>query len=147
LLYFISSSSSPHHSSLLDKGLSYCSTSRSIFGYSHPAPSSRPAQIVTPPSLRAFYTKFIETRSPLQNSFIPTVVGSTADIASALPLQRANMVCYDADFSSLPDHLVSDSIPQRNPEYSSFHRSLSDLELVDQPCRECSRLGSVFDDQ
>jgi hypothetical protein len=46
-------------------------------------------------------------------------------------------MCYVGDFSSLPDHLVSDSIPQRNPDHSYFHNSLSDLELVDQPCREC----------
>jgi hypothetical protein len=36
-------------------------------------------------------------QSPLQNSFTPTVVGSTADIASPLPLQRANTVCYVGD--------------------------------------------------
>jgi hypothetical protein len=32
--------------------------------------------------LRASYTTFTETRSPLQNSFTPAVVGSTADMAS-----------------------------------------------------------------
>jgi hypothetical protein len=36
---------------------------------------------------------------------------------SPLPLQRANTVCYVGDFSSLPDHLVSDSISQRNSEH------------------------------
>jgi hypothetical protein len=41
-----------HHHHLLDTGLSNFSPSRSIFGYSHPAP----ANIVTPPSLRASYT-------------------------------------------------------------------------------------------
>jgi hypothetical protein len=60
-------------------------------------------------------------------------------MTSPLPLQHANMVCYVGDFSSLPDHLVPDSIPQRNPEHTSFHTSLSDLKLVDQPCRECPR--------
>jgi hypothetical protein len=44
----------------------------------------------------------------------------------------------------LPDHLVSDLIPQRNPEHSSFHSSLSDLELVEQPCRERPSLGSDY---
>jgi hypothetical protein len=102
--------SSAHCSPLLDY-----SPSRSIFGYSHPAPASRPAQIFTPPSLKASYTTFTETRSPLQNSFTPSVVGSAADMASPLPLQHANTVCYDGDFSSLPNHLVSDSILQRNP--------------------------------
>jgi hypothetical protein len=43
---------------------------------------------------------------------------STAVIASPLPLQRANTVCYVGNSSSLSDHLVSDSIPQRNPEHS-----------------------------
>jgi hypothetical protein len=38
---------------MLDIGLSNFLPSRSIFGYSHPAPASRPAQIVTPPGLRA----------------------------------------------------------------------------------------------
>jgi hypothetical protein len=120
---------------------------RSIFGYSHPAPDSRPVQIVTPPGLRASYTKFTETRSPIQNSFTPVVNGSTADITSLLPLQHGNTVCYVGDFSSLPDHLLSDSIPQRNPEHSSFHISLTELKLVDQPCRECPRLGTVCHDR
>jgi hypothetical protein len=40
------------------------------------------------------------------------VIGSTADMASPLPLQHANTVCYIGDYSSLPDDLVSDSIPQ-----------------------------------
>jgi hypothetical protein len=87
------------------------------------------AQIVTPPGLRTSHTTFTETLSPLQSLF-PTVVGSTADMASPLPLQHANTVCYVGDFSTLPDNLVSDTIPQRNPEHSSFHTSLSDLELV-----------------
>jgi hypothetical protein len=51
-------------------------------------------------------------------------------MASPLLLQHANTVCYVGDFISLPDYLNSDSIPQRNPEHSSFHSSLSDLELV-----------------
>jgi hypothetical protein len=42
-----SSSSSVYHSPLLDIGLSNISPSRLIFGYSHPAPASRLAQIVT----------------------------------------------------------------------------------------------------
>jgi hypothetical protein len=46
--------SSAHYSPLLDIGLSNFSPSRSIFGYSHLAPARRPAQIVTPPSLRVF---------------------------------------------------------------------------------------------
>jgi hypothetical protein len=41
------------------------SPSRSIFDYSHSAPVSRPAQIVTPPGLRESYTTFTETRSPI----------------------------------------------------------------------------------
>jgi hypothetical protein len=92
-------SSSAHYSPLLDKGHSNFSPSRSIFGY------SCPAQIVTPPGLRASYTTFTETRSPLQNSFTPAVVGSTADIASPLPLQHANTVCYVGGFSFLSDCL------------------------------------------
>jgi hypothetical protein len=97
---FLEKTSSAHHSPLLDIDLSNCSPSRSIFGYSHSAPSSRPAQIVsTPPGSRASYTTFTETRSPLQNSFTPTVVGSTADMASPLPLQSANTVCYVGDIA------------------------------------------------
>jgi hypothetical protein len=122
-LLIISSSSSAHRSTLLDIDLSTCSPSRSIFGYSHPAPVSRPAQIV---HLTMSYTTFTETRSPLQNTLTPTVVGSTADKARPLP-HDANTVCYIGDFSSLPDHLVSDSIPQRNIKHSSFHSSPCDL--------------------
>jgi hypothetical protein len=52
----------PTNSPMLDIGLSNFSPSRPILGYSHPAPTSRPAQIVTPPGLRASYTTFTETR-------------------------------------------------------------------------------------
>jgi hypothetical protein len=62
-----------------------------------------------------------------------SVVGSTADMTSQLPLQHANTVCFVGDFSSLQDHLGSDSIPQRNPERCSLYSSLSDLELEGQP--------------
>jgi hypothetical protein len=48
--------SSAHFSPLLDTGLLNFSPSRSIFGYSHPAPASRSAQIVTPPGPRPSYT-------------------------------------------------------------------------------------------
>jgi hypothetical protein len=62
---------------------------------------------------------------------------------------NATLACYVDDFSSLPDHLVSDSVPHRYSEHSSFHSSLSGLELVDQPqpCRKCPRLGSVYHDR
>jgi hypothetical protein len=43
LLNQMSSSSPAHYSPLLDISLSNYSPSRSIFGYSHPAPASRPA--------------------------------------------------------------------------------------------------------
>jgi hypothetical protein len=57
--YNLSSSwSSAYYSPRLDIGLSNLSPSRSIFGYSHPAPASRPAHIVTPLGLRASYTTF-----------------------------------------------------------------------------------------
>jgi hypothetical protein len=69
-----SSSWSAHYSPPLDIDLSNFSPSRSILGYSHPAPASRPSQIVTPPGLRASYTTFTETRSPLQYSFTPAVL-------------------------------------------------------------------------
>jgi hypothetical protein len=75
------------------------------------------------------HSTFTETQSPLQNSFTPAVVGSTADMASPLPLHHANTVCYVGDFSSLPDYLFSDLIPQRNPEHSSFHSSLGYTKL------------------
>jgi hypothetical protein len=146
-VYMLSSSSSAHYSPLLDIGLSNLSPSRSILGYSHPAPASRPAQIVIPSGLRTSYTTFTETQSSLQNSFTPAVVGSTADMASPPPLEHANTVCYIGDFSSLSNYLVSDSIPQRNLEHSSFHSLLNNPELVDQPCRECPRLGSVCHDR
>jgi hypothetical protein len=74
-----------------------------------------------------------QTRSVIGKTFTPAVVGSTINMASPLPLQHANTVYYVGDFSSLPDYLVSESIPQRNPNHSSFHISLSDFELVDQP--------------
>jgi hypothetical protein len=75
-----SPSSSAQCSPLLAIGLSNFLPFCSIFGYSLPAPSSRPEQIVTPTSPRASYITFTETRSPLQNSFTPVVVGSMAGI-------------------------------------------------------------------
>jgi hypothetical protein len=58
-----SSSSSAYYSPLLDIGLSNLSPSRSIFGYSHPAPASRPAQIVTPSGLKASYYVYLDAVS------------------------------------------------------------------------------------
>jgi hypothetical protein len=113
----------PTNSPQLDIGLSNFSPSRSIFGYSQPAPGSRSAQIVTPPGLRGvLHYVYLDAGLHSLNTFTPAaVVGSTAEMASPLPLQHANTVCYVSDFSSLPDHLVSNSISQRNPEHSSFH--------------------------
>jgi hypothetical protein len=65
LWQFSSSSSSANYSPLLDKGLSNFSPSRSIFGYSHPAPASRPAQIVIPPSLRTLPRRDLHPRTRL----------------------------------------------------------------------------------
>nr|XP_032523152.1 uncharacterized protein LOC116774514 [Danaus plexippus plexippus] len=126
----MASSASAYIGPLLNIGLSNCTPLRSIFGYSHPAPASHLAQIVTPPCLRTSYTTFAETRSPLKNSFTPTVVSSAANMVSSLPLQLANPVGYVDDYGSLPNHLISDAIPQRNAEHSPFHGSLSDFELV-----------------
>jgi hypothetical protein len=95
-----SSSSSAHYSPLLDIGLSNFSPFLSIFDYSHPTPASRPAEIVTP-TLPTYTIHITETQSQLQNSFTPAVVGSTADVTSPLPFQRANTVCYVGDFSFL----------------------------------------------
>jgi hypothetical protein len=122
------SSSSAHNSPLLDIGLYNFSPSRSIFGYSHPAPASCANRHST--RLRPSYTTFTKTRFPILNSFTPAVVGSAADMASPLSLQHVNTVSYVGDFSSLQDHLVSNSIPQRNSEHSSFHTSLSDLTHI-----------------
>jgi hypothetical protein len=93
IYFMISSLSSAHYSPLLDIGISNSSPFCSIFGYFHPAPASHPAQIVTPSGRRASYTMFTETRSPLQNSFTPAVVDSTADMASLLPLHFILQIC------------------------------------------------------
>jgi hypothetical protein len=96
---------------------SYCSPSRTIFGYSHSV-----------------------SRAILFNSSLHLAWGRpTLRLPRPLPLQRANTECYVSDFSFLSDHLVSDSTTQRNLEHSSFHSSLSALKLVDQPCCECPR--------
>jgi hypothetical protein len=104
---------------MLDIGLSNFSPSHSIFGYLYPAPASRSSHNVIPPGPKASNTTFTETRSPLQNSFTRTVVDSTVNMASPLPLQRNNTMSYVGDFSSLQVHLVSDSILQINSEHSS----------------------------
>jgi hypothetical protein len=92
----------------------------------------------SPPStnytFRFYFHQIPHTRSP---------VSVTLDLAFLLNLPNLfkrrsprSSLCYVGGLSSLPDHLVSDLIPQRNPEHRSFHSSLSNLELVDQPCRE-----------
>jgi hypothetical protein len=43
---YFHTSSSARYSPLLDIGFSYFLPFRSIFGYSHPAPASRPAQTI-----------------------------------------------------------------------------------------------------
>jgi hypothetical protein len=76
---------------------------------------------------------FTETRSSLQNSFTPTVVGSTVGMASPLPLQHANTVCYVSDFNSLPDHVVSDLIPQITPSIAPDILVLHNTEFFSVP--------------
>lgn len=39
-----------------------------------------------------------------------------------------------------PANLISDFIIQRHPEHRSHHSALSDLDFMDQPDRQCSRL-------
>jgi hypothetical protein len=60
------------------------------------------------------------TRSPLQNSFTPAVVGSTADMGNQLLLQRANTVCYIGDFSFRPYHLVRIRSRRETPSIALF---------------------------
>jgi hypothetical protein len=60
--YFGQTSSSADYSPLLDIELSNFTPCHSIFGYSHSVSASRPAQIVTPPGLRASYTTFTGCR-------------------------------------------------------------------------------------
>ncbi|PZC81774.1 hypothetical protein B5X24_HaOG212218 [Helicoverpa armigera] len=100
-----SSSSSAYRSPLLDIGLSKCTPLRSIFGFSHPAPASRLAQVIAPPCLRTSYTTFAEAWSPL-------VIGSSANMASPLPLQlaeinmeKSNIVLYIDNYQSTTYHL------------------------------------------
>ncbi|KAI8433554.1 hypothetical protein MSG28_015580 [Choristoneura fumiferana] len=54
------------------------------------------------PGRRAPYTTFAKTRSPLKNSFTPTVVGSSTDMTSPLPLQLANSLSYSSDGGTTP---------------------------------------------
>ncbi|RVE50492.1 hypothetical protein evm_004821 [Chilo suppressalis] len=63
-------------------------------------------------------------------------------MASPLPLQLTNPVGYVDNSGSLSDYLISDAILQRNAEHSPFHSALSDFEFVDQPYRQCPRIGS-----
>jgi hypothetical protein len=91
--------------------------------------ASRPAQIVSTWPEGDF--TFTKTRSPLQNSCTPAV-GSTADMASPLPLQLANTVCYvNLVFCRIASF---QSIPQRNLEHSSFHSSLCVCILIKFEC-------------
>ncbi|RVE45950.1 hypothetical protein evm_009423 [Chilo suppressalis] len=63
-------------------------------------------------------------------------------MAIPLPLQLANPVGYVDNSGSLSDYF-SGAIFQRNAEHSPFHSALSVFEPVDQPHRQCPRLGSV----
>lgn len=55
----------------------------------------------------ASYTKFAEMWSHLKNPFTPTVVSSSATIASLLPLELANFLSYVDDISFVSDTLVA----------------------------------------
>jgi hypothetical protein len=124
-----SSSSSAHYSTLLDIGLSNISPSRSILI------STWPEGV-----LHYVYRVAVST---------PELVYPSVSRFYGWPARRhfSMLICYVGDFSSLSDYLVSDSIPQRNPEHSSFHSLLSNPVFVDQPCHECPRLGSVCHDR
>ena len=64
-----------HHQPLLNIGLPNRTPSdRSILGYSHPAAPGHFTKIVVPPSLRAFYLTFADSRSPLENTSTSVIV-------------------------------------------------------------------------
>ncbi|NP_001091843.1 titin2 [Bombyx mori] len=81
-----------------------------------------PSQIITPLSLRASCTAFSNSRSPFKNALTPMAIGCPANMASPLPPQLTNLLCY-------------------------VYSSLSDFKLVDQPNREYLRFRSVFHDR
>jgi protoheme ferro-lyase len=70
---------------------------------------------------------------PLQNSFTPAV--STADMASPLPVQHANTVCYVGDFGFLSDHLENlieiEILPRHNLiKYTTGDKFLLTINFV-----------------
>ena len=74
-----------------------------ILVYSHPASTSHLTKIVVPPSLRASYLTFADSRSPLENMSTPAIVISTANMACPLTLQLAESVGY-VDHIRSPRH-------------------------------------------
>jgi hypothetical protein len=124
---------------MLDIGLSNFSLLRSIFGYSHPAPASHPAQTVTPHGLMASYTTFTETRYPLQNLFTAAVVGFTTDDGAdvtggkliAVYLRQDPLVAFyihrkrEILFSSLPNsHYLTVHEP-----YNTYHANIKQIVI------------------
>ncbi|KAG7295544.1 hypothetical protein JYU34_021769 [Plutella xylostella] len=93
--------------------------------------------------MRASHAAFACSWSPLENSSTPTVIGSSADMTSPLPLQLAYFDSYVGNLSPLTDNLISDTIHQRNPKHSSLHSTLSDFKSVDQSYRQCPRLCTI----
>ncbi|RVE43974.1 hypothetical protein evm_011377 [Chilo suppressalis] len=106
------------------------------------AHSSQPTNIIIPSCLRASYTTFTESRSPLKNFPAPTSISSAANVTSPLPLQFANSVGYVGVFGSLSDYNISDAVLQGYSEHSPYHSSLSDFKLVDSSSRDCPRLSA-----
>ena len=70
--------------------------------------------IVVSLNLKASYHTFADSRSLLENTSTPAVIVSTTIRAGPLPVQLADSVGYVDHIRSLSDHLIADSIPQRN---------------------------------
>lgn len=69
---------------------------------------------LTPSGQRAFPTTFAESWSTLQNSFSPSVIHSSADMASAL-LLRTYSTSNAGDLGSLSDNLVTNTSFRETP--------------------------------
>jgi hypothetical protein len=107
------------------KRLSNCSASRSIFGYSYPAPASCPASLHLAWGLRlprrCLHSR---TRLPQRLSVLRLIWPAHCHFSMLIrcAMSVTLVLCRITWFRI--------RIPQRNPELSSFHSSLSDLELV-----------------
>lgn len=123
LLSFYSSlsSSSASRSPLLNMGLSHSAPFSPIFYNTHSLCASHFTHTYASSGRGAFHATFADTRSLLQNTITPAVIGSATYLSSPLALQLPSPESYVSYFGSLVDGFSGKTVSQRDSKHSLFH--------------------------